>query len=124
MNQYLVECCANSVQSAINGEKGGANRIELCRALELGGLTPKRSDITKTITSISEIRKKYFKKVVDAENQIFGSDVALGLEKKNSILFNNGKIERINYKTNLHVLVAKPNINYSTRSIYLKVKNY
>ena len=53
MNQYLVECCANSVQSAINGEKGGANRIELCRALELGGLTPKRSDITKTITSIN-----------------------------------------------------------------------
>jgi len=53
MNQYLVECCANSVQSAINGEKGGVNRIELCRNLELGGLTPKRSDIIKTITSIN-----------------------------------------------------------------------
>lgn len=53
MNQYLVECCANSVQSAINGEKGGANRIELCRDLELGGLTPKRRDIIKTITSIN-----------------------------------------------------------------------
>ena len=53
MNQYLVECCANSVQSAINGEKGGANRIELCRDLELGGLTPKRSDIIKIITSIN-----------------------------------------------------------------------
>ena len=53
MNQYLVECCANSVQSAINGEKGGANRIELCRDLRLGGLTPKRSDIIKTITSIN-----------------------------------------------------------------------
>jgi len=53
MNQYLIECCANSVQSAINGEKGGANRIELCRNLELGGLTPKRSDIIKTIASIN-----------------------------------------------------------------------
>jgi len=45
MNHYLAECCANSIQSAINGEKGGANRIELCTNLELGGLTPKRDDI-------------------------------------------------------------------------------
>ena len=41
MNQYLVECCANSVRSAINGEKGGANRIEFCRDLKLGGLLQK-----------------------------------------------------------------------------------
>ena len=76
---------------------------------------------------------RYFikKKIINFSNakitkiaNLIGSDVVLGLEKKNSILFNNGKIERINYKTNLHVLVAKPNINYSTRSIYLKVKNY
>ena len=53
MNHYLLECCANSFQSAINGEKGGANRIELCRDLELGGVTPKRSDIIKTIASIN-----------------------------------------------------------------------
>lgn len=76
---------------------------------------------------------RYFikKKIINISNakvtkiaNLIGSDVVLGLEKKNSILFNNGKIKRINYKTNLHVLVAKPNINYSTRSIYLKVKNY
>ena len=48
MNHYLIECCANSIQSAINGEKGGANRIELCANLELGGLTPHRKDILKT----------------------------------------------------------------------------
>ena len=53
MNQYLVECCANSVQSAINGEKGGANRIELCERLELGGLTPKRNDILKVKAKIT-----------------------------------------------------------------------
>ena len=38
MNHYLVECCANSIQSAIQGELGGANRIELCTNLELEGL--------------------------------------------------------------------------------------
>jgi len=76
---------------------------------------------------------RYFikKKIIKISNtkatkiaNLIGSDVALGLEKKNSILFDNGKVERINSKTNLHVLITKPNINYSTKSIYLKVKNY
>lgn len=31
------------MQSALNAEKGGANRIELCTSLEVGGLTPTRS---------------------------------------------------------------------------------
>jgi len=47
MNNLVIECCANSVQSAINGVKGGANRIELCNNLENGGLTPKYEDIIK-----------------------------------------------------------------------------
>lgn len=45
MNKLLIECCANSIKSAINGVKGGAKRIELCQNLNVGGLTPKRSDI-------------------------------------------------------------------------------
>ncbi|MDC0204314.1 copper homeostasis protein CutC [Flavobacteriales bacterium] len=53
MNHYLIECCANSVQSALNGGKGGANRIELCADLELGGLTPKRNDILKANAEIN-----------------------------------------------------------------------
>lgn len=36
----LVEVCTNSLESALNAEKGGADRIELCTALGLGGLTP------------------------------------------------------------------------------------
>ena len=47
MNHYFVECCANSVQSAVQGALGGANRIELCSNLESGGITPLRKDIQK-----------------------------------------------------------------------------
>ena len=53
MNHYLVECCANSIQSAIQGELGGANRIELCSNLEIGGVTPSRGDIATLITTIN-----------------------------------------------------------------------
>lgn len=45
MNSCLVECCANSIASAIQGELGGANRIELCSNIEIGGITPSKEDI-------------------------------------------------------------------------------
>lgn len=40
-----IEICANSPQSATNALTGGAHRIELCRDLSCGGLTPSDEDI-------------------------------------------------------------------------------
>jgi len=36
----LVEVCANSLESALVAERAGADRIELCSELAVGGLTP------------------------------------------------------------------------------------
>lgn len=40
MAKVLLEICCGSIDDAIQAERGGADRIELCSALFLGGLTP------------------------------------------------------------------------------------
>ena len=65
-----------------------------------------------------------------SENQIFqianeiGSDVILGLKKKNSILLGNGKLKRSNVRIKLYTLIIKPNFGCSTKTIYSKIKQY
>ena len=48
----IVEVCANSYESAINAELGGANRIELCKDLHLDGITPDDEVVIKTLNKL------------------------------------------------------------------------
>ena len=53
-----------------------------------------------------------------------GSDVMLGMERKNSILLGNKKIIRSNKKIGLYTIIIKPNFGCSTEKIYKNIKSF
>ena len=56
--------------------------------------------------------------------KLIGSDVILGLNKKNSILTSKNKIVRFKTKKQFYVVIIKTNINCSTKEIFKKVRNF
>jgi copper homeostasis protein len=52
MANILLEICCGSIDDAIQAEKGGADRVELCSALFLGGLTPSVGTIQEAKTRL------------------------------------------------------------------------
>lgn len=50
MKNFTLECCVDSVESAIQAQKGGATRLEVCSNLVIGGTSP-------SISLLKQIKK-------------------------------------------------------------------
>jgi copper homeostasis protein len=53
MRTFLFELCAGSLEAARTAESGGANRIELCADLSIGGVTPDFDLMKTTIEALT-----------------------------------------------------------------------
>ena len=82
MQDVIIECCANSISSALTAIKAGVDRIELCKNLENGGETPDYSDIIK------------LRKLTKIPIHI------LILPKANQFIYSNNELEKINHDIN------------------------
>ena len=49
----ILESCVETYEEAIKAESGGANRIELCSRLDLGGLTPSKELAKKLVKNLN-----------------------------------------------------------------------
>ena len=88
----------------------------------LGGGSMNASAIIKffMVKKILNISKK---STIELTKQI-GSDVQLGIDNKNKILYSNGKSEAKSKQKRLFVVIIKPDFGCSTKVIYRSVKKY
>lgn len=56
MKEYQFEICANSVESCIAAQKGGAHRVELCAGIPEGGTTPSYGEIAMAREALTTTR--------------------------------------------------------------------
>ena len=88
----------------------------------LGGGSMNAASIIKYLLIKQKINLKK-NEVIKIISKI-GSDVALGMNQKNSAIYKNNKLKIINKNFRLFTLLVKPNFGCSTAKIYKNVKNF
>lgn len=85
-SNMLVEVCANSLESALNAQKAGADRIELCSELGVGGITPSmgliqlvRKRLTIPVHVLIRPRSGHFT-YSDVEFEVMKADIVACME--------------------------------------------
>ena len=82
MNKFQFEVCANSVESCLAAQKGGANRVELCAGIPEGGTTPSYGEISVAREVLDTTRLHVI--IRPREYKTLSMMIAYGNEKKNS----------------------------------------
>ena len=88
----------------------------------MGGGSMNASSILKYFIKKNRINLTN-KQILKISNKL-GSDVILGMEKKNTLLKGNGKLIRYKNKIGLYVVILKPRFGCSTEKIYRNIKNF
>ena len=88
----------------------------------MGGGSMNASSILKYFIKKNRLNLKN-EQILEISNKL-GSDVILGMEKKNTLLKGNGKLIRYKNKIGLYVVVLKPRFGCSTEKIYRNIKNF
>ncbi|HMB92232.1 MAG TPA: copper homeostasis protein CutC [Rhodothermales bacterium] len=52
LESVVVEACVTSAKEAVACFTAGAGRVELCQALDVGGLTPQTDDVAATLSAV------------------------------------------------------------------------
>ena len=88
----------------------------------MGGGSMNASSLLKFLIKTQKLNISS-KEIINISSKI-GSDVILGLQKKTSILYQDGNVRYYNRKINLHTLLVRPNFGCSTKTIYNNVKHF
>jgi copper homeostasis protein len=117
----LVEVCCNSIESALNAQKAGADRIELCSELAVGGITPSYGFLKAVSEKISiPVRVLIRPRSGDftfSENEfeIMKSNIKLCVEMGfegvvSGVLYNDFSLDR---KRTVELIVAAENLKFT-----------
>ncbi|MGC1383836.1 MAG: copper homeostasis protein CutC [Candidatus Acidiferrales bacterium] len=101
----IVEICLDSLESAVAADRGGADRIELCEQLDVGGITPS-IDLAREVRAAVKCKMHVLVRSRPGDFVYSGAEVAVMLRQVEAVkalgadgvavgvLDRNGKIDR------------------------------